>query len=577
MRCSLQFLLSILLVQSVLAIVLWSAFKSYVLFDEKRFIKSKSIKYKEEEFYNNVHDKAGLPKIPSYEQIDCNINGEYIIQCRTDGDEVYLPFQFIERYFEVYGKLTNDAGLKRFDWSHSYATVYFPKQPYNSRGVFTHFQNYKVEERDRVKCLTASEGVPLSTQWNSRGYYYPTQIAQYGLSHYSKNLTEPKPIITAVNEIKNITSWLGAVNSKLKVANDITVGSDVLKFGIARGKNITVKCNYSSSFHLDVDLKLNFANKGAFIVTILSLTDNQIYNLQYDCSNRLIDVQGNTIIHGMKCTDEFVWKKLNRDLLIDIQKGIMFKTKVKLKIARSSYTITAITLKGSGAIDNLTLATSDHMAQFYAAVKWFVKYQDNLTGGWANPVARRMSGIKQLNPGWYSAMGQGHGMSLLARAYHHSGGDKKYLLTALKSLRPFQKSSKTGGVLAMYLDRIPWYEEYPTNPPTLVLNGFIYSLIGLYDLMSILPRELSTEVQRLYNQGMDSLKTLLLAYDTGSGSTYDLRHHATGKAPLLARWDYHAIHVNQLLLLSTIDKSEIISSTAKRWHSYMTGVRASHN
>lgn len=47
--------------------------------------------------------------------------------------------------------------------------------------------------RDRVKCISASEGVPLSTQWEIQGYYYPTQIAQFGLSHYSKNLTDPEP------------------------------------------------------------------------------------------------------------------------------------------------------------------------------------------------------------------------------------------------------------------------------------------------------------------------------------------------------------------------------------------------
>ena len=30
----------------------------------------------------------------------------------------------------------------------------------------------------------------MSSQWNSVGYYYPTQIAQYGLSHYSKYIVE---------------------------------------------------------------------------------------------------------------------------------------------------------------------------------------------------------------------------------------------------------------------------------------------------------------------------------------------------------------------------------------------------
>lgn len=30
--------------------------------------------------------------------------------------------------------------------------------------------------------------MPLSTQWDKAGYYYPTQIAQYGLSHWSKHV-----------------------------------------------------------------------------------------------------------------------------------------------------------------------------------------------------------------------------------------------------------------------------------------------------------------------------------------------------------------------------------------------------
>lgn len=32
--------------------------------------------------------------------------------------------------------------------------------------------------------------MPLSSQWSSDGYYYPTQIAQYGLSHYSKHIAD---------------------------------------------------------------------------------------------------------------------------------------------------------------------------------------------------------------------------------------------------------------------------------------------------------------------------------------------------------------------------------------------------
>lgn len=40
----------------------------------------------------------------------------------------------------------------------------------------------------------------------------------------------------------------------------------------------------------------------------------------------------------------------------------------------------------------------------------------------------------------------------------------------------------SAGVVNRLFDKIVWYEEYPTTPGLFVLNGFIYSLIGLYDL-----------------------------------------------------------------------------------------------
>lgn len=36
-----------------------------------------------------------------YQEIDCYINGGYSVGCRKEGDEVYVPFSFIHKYFEV--------------------------------------------------------------------------------------------------------------------------------------------------------------------------------------------------------------------------------------------------------------------------------------------------------------------------------------------------------------------------------------------------------------------------------------------------------------------------------------------
>lgn len=76
---------------------------------------------------------------------------------------------------------------------------------------------------------------------------------------------------------------------------------------------------------------------------------------------------------------------------------------------------------------------------------------------------------------------------------------------------------------------------------------------------------------------MTALKGMLPLYDTGSGTTYDLRHFTLGVAPNIARWDYHTTHVNQLLLLTTLDDASILDNTAKRWLSYLKGKRAPHN
>ncbi len=158
-----------------------------------------------------------------------------------------------------------------------------------------------------------------------------------------------------------------------------------------------------------------------------------------------------------------------------------------------------------------------------------------------------------------------------------AAGERRYLEAALLGVRPLNVSSAEGGVRAHFLGKYPWYEEYPTQPPSFVLNGFIYSLIGLYDVVSLAPPGLTADARLLYDQGMRSLKKLLPLFDTGSGSVYDLRHFTMDVPPNLARWDYHSTHVNQLLLLSTIDKEPVLAQVAERWAGYMVGKRAAHN
>ncbi|KAG4073608.1 hypothetical protein HA402_000832 [Bradysia odoriphaga] len=516
----------------------------------------------------------------SIEEIECLINQKYSVSCRREGDEVYLPFSFLHDYFEVFGTISSTVkGTNRFEWSHTNAKVNYPKEAYDPKGIFMYFENYNVEMRDRVKCISASDGVPLSTQWQTQAYYYPTQIAQFGLSHYSKNLTDPEPRKKIIEDAeKDQSEWIVPKGSNLTRQYDRSVYSNVVSY--------TTPSLYESAVMLPLDHVLDLVmsvdillkvNSSSLIVMLQNRETKKTFNLHYIVADLMLSIQGENFYYGIG-SNVNDWKHLTRDLLVDLQKGIQAQSNSdkKKKHRRTEIKVVGISFLGTGSFDNLTFSTSEHIAQFYDAAEWFVRHQDS-SGGWPNPVKRKLSEFAELKAGWYSAMGQGHAISLLSRAYHHSNGDQRYLKAAVDGLKPFRVPSKQGGVLAKFLGKLDWYEEYPTSPPSFVLNGFIYSLLGLYDLNATVPALQSRDAGRLYEQGMISLKKMLLLFDTGSGTIYDLRHFTLGIGPNIARWDYHATHVNQLLLLAKIHQDPLISRTAERWHSYMYGKRSPHN
>jgi len=89
-----------------------------------------------------------------------------------------------------------------------------------------------IPENIRNKCIVIFVGVPVSTQWESQGYYYPTQIAQFGLSHYSKNLTEPEPRRTLLEDAERDLSahWVVPTGASVSRILDAHTGSHVLQF-----------------------------------------------------------------------------------------------------------------------------------------------------------------------------------------------------------------------------------------------------------------------------------------------------------------------------------------------------------
>jgi len=107
---------------------------------------------------------------------------------------------------------------------------------------------------------------------------------------------------------------------------------------------------------------------------------------------------------------------------------------------------------------------------------------------------------------WIGGLAQGLAISALTRA-----GEIKAAEKAFKALQNNCINIDNSGYL--------WIEEYPLNPPARILNGFIYSLFGVYDFHE---KTKSQEARDVLIKGLTTLEHNLKHYDLGKWSKYDL-------------------------------------------------------
>ena len=74
--------------------------------------------------------------------------------------------------------------------------------------------------------------MPVSTQWEPNGHYYPIQIAQFALSHYSKYLQEGEPdrksLLTGSED--DLDTWSKESRTFVRSMWDRSRLSDVIEF-----------------------------------------------------------------------------------------------------------------------------------------------------------------------------------------------------------------------------------------------------------------------------------------------------------------------------------------------------------
>lgn len=184
-------------------------------------------------------------------------------------------------------------------------------------------------------------------------------------------------------------------------------------------------------------------------------------------------------------------------------------------------------------------------------------------GGWVHRFP--MPNTFTLNPPWLSAITQGEGASLMTRL-HLETGEEAYAESARRALLCYRRPSAEGGVLAE-LGGGRYFEEYPTNSPSFVLNGGMFALWGAYDVGVGLG---DGEAAELFAEGLGTLSREIGRWDTGWWSLYCLHEHPMRNVASSA---YHLLHVTQLRAMCRLEPRAELASAAERFEGYMASRR----
>lgn len=170
-----------------------------------------------------------------------------------------------------------------------------------------------------------------------------------------------------------------------------------------------------------------------------------------------------------------------------------------------------------------------------------------------------------LKPGWRSGLAQGQAISALIRYFYETKDTSVLpLIKRLKNymLLPIEK----GGVSAKSPEGLLWIEEFPTQPVSFVLNGFISSTFGLYEYVKLFPKDSLAAAQ--YQEAIASIKAAIPHYDAGDWTYLDRRAQPYPKA----NDSYARGYVWQTASLWRLTGDPFFLRTSLRWSSFFDDV-----
>ncbi|MGI8624055.1 MAG: D-glucuronyl C5-epimerase family protein [Solirubrobacteraceae bacterium] len=162
-------------------------------------------------------------------------------------------------------------------------------------------------------------------------------------------------------------------------------------------------------------------------------------------------------------------------------------------------------------------------------------------------------------PPWVSGLAQGTGLQSLARASSKAGVSDLVFPRLRRGLRIFRTAPPSG--IRVRADGGIHYAQYSFAPGLRILNGFVQSLVGLYDFAMLAD---DPTARRLFREGDVAARREVPTYDTGAWSLYSrgtVRHESDR--------NYHGVLIDFLTSLCDRTHEAVYCTAVDRFRRYL--------
>ncbi|KHJ85665.1 hypothetical protein OESDEN_14604 [Oesophagostomum dentatum] len=247
-----------------------------------------------------------------------------------------------------------------------------------------------------------SQGVPMSTQWSPTPYYYPIQIAQYGLQHYSRMLgalhnagcyvfLDSSPRLHVLS-----FDWFPVENASFTILVRVIETNMLVLLNYVPTHDPRCVWNDSISFAGLEQISFSYS---------LGELRNQWYSVTRDA---LVDTaRALSSMNMIKKKDANVILHPGAHFLL-IQPAVHQKCFIVAHgLLLGDVKLVSLGFRGLVAVrQRIEQSENAHRKSFLTAADWLVSNQEE-NGGWSVPVERSIADRRLVLPaGWYSAMAQ---------------------------------------------------------------------------------------------------------------------------------------------------------------------------